>query len=170
MTTPTPEQENESIFRQEALDKASSPDQLNDYIKLSNPGLWFVLIAILVLLAGACIFGAVGTIDSTVPGVGIAKDGKMTLLVKREYADRFTNAMKVKISGQEYEVSLNEAKPVTVSDETDPYALFLGELQAGDWVYEMEVQAPAGTFSAGAYEARLVTEKISPLSFLLGKQ
>ena len=40
-----------SPFRQESLDRAKSPEQLDDYIRVSNPGVWMVLGA--VLLAGA---------------------------------------------------------------------------------------------------------------------
>ncbi len=67
---------NETVFRDKAIERISSPDLLNDYVRLSDPGVWFVLAAITALLTGACIFGVFGHIDSTVPGVGIAKNGK----------------------------------------------------------------------------------------------
>ncbi|GHV76059.1 hypothetical protein AGMMS49942_08800 [Spirochaetia bacterium] len=40
----------ESIFRRESLDHVSSPEQLYDYIRVSNPPMWVVLAAILLLL------------------------------------------------------------------------------------------------------------------------
>lgn len=39
-----------SPFRQESLDRAKSPEQLDDYIRVSNPGVWMVLGAVLLLL------------------------------------------------------------------------------------------------------------------------
>ncbi len=66
--------ENKTIFRDKSIERISSPDQLNDYIKLANPGVWFILLAILILLTGACIFGTIGHIDSYVPGVMISED------------------------------------------------------------------------------------------------
>ncbi len=30
------------IFRKKSLDKLSSPEQLNDYIKVTNPGVWII--------------------------------------------------------------------------------------------------------------------------------
>ncbi len=156
---------NETVFREKAIERMSSPDQLNDYVRLSDPGVWFVLAAITVILTGACIFGAFGHIDSTVPGVGITKEGRMVCLVKKEYGDRFTADMTAKIDGVKYAAVLRDDKPKTVWDTTDPYALYVGEMQPGEWVYELDVD---GTFSDGTYEVSLVTEQISPLSFLFG--
>lgn len=48
---------NDKIFRKKSVDKMSSPEQLNDYIKVTNPGVWMVLAAIAVLLAGVCVWG-----------------------------------------------------------------------------------------------------------------
>ena len=44
---------NETVFRDKSIERISSPDQLNDYVKLSDPGIWFVLAAIVVILTGA---------------------------------------------------------------------------------------------------------------------
>ena len=41
-----------NLFRQKSLDRISSPEQLNDYIRVSTPSVWMVLIAIVILLAG----------------------------------------------------------------------------------------------------------------------
>ncbi len=45
------------IFRQKSVDVVSSPEQLNDYMRVTSPGVWAVLTAILVLLAGVCVWG-----------------------------------------------------------------------------------------------------------------
>ena len=39
------------------MDKVTSPEKLNDYIKVSNPTVWIILAAVAVLLAGAVIWG-----------------------------------------------------------------------------------------------------------------
>ena len=40
---------NDKIFRKKSVDKMSSPEQLNDYIKVTSPGIWMVLAAIAIL-------------------------------------------------------------------------------------------------------------------------
>jgi hypothetical protein len=39
------------IFRKNTLERISSPDKLNDYIRISRPSIWIVLFAILILVA-----------------------------------------------------------------------------------------------------------------------
>lgn len=39
--------------------------------------------------------------------------------------------------------------------------------QPGEWIYEIDVD---GTFTDGSYEASLITEEVSPLSFLFNRE
>lgn len=39
------------LFRKKSIERVSSPEQLNDYVKVSSPGVWAVLAAVLILLA-----------------------------------------------------------------------------------------------------------------------
>ena len=40
----------EQIFRKKSLDRLSSPEQLNDYLHVTSPGIWIVLGAVIFLL------------------------------------------------------------------------------------------------------------------------
>jgi len=53
---------NESIFRKESLDKVSSPEKLDDYIRVTTPSVWITLIAIVLLLTGALVWGIFGEV------------------------------------------------------------------------------------------------------------
>mgnify|MGYP007122110349 CR=1 FL=1 len=44
--------EKNSIFRKKSLDRIESPEQLNDYIRVTSPGIWIFLAAAIVLLVG----------------------------------------------------------------------------------------------------------------------
>ena len=46
-----------TIFREKSLKKIASPEQMNDYIRVSSPSVWMVLTAVIVLLAGVCVWG-----------------------------------------------------------------------------------------------------------------
>ena len=53
-----------TIFREKSISKVSSPESLNDYIKVTTPSVWIVLTALVVLLVGILawsIFGRVKT-------------------------------------------------------------------------------------------------------------
>lgn len=51
-----------SIFRQESIDRISSPEKLDDYIRVTTPGVWITLIAIVLLLAGAIVWSIFGEV------------------------------------------------------------------------------------------------------------
>jgi hypothetical protein len=48
------------IFRKKSIDKVSSPEKLDDYIKVTTPSVWLTLAAIVILLIGAIVWGITG--------------------------------------------------------------------------------------------------------------
>ncbi|HHT42849.1 MAG TPA: HlyD family efflux transporter periplasmic adaptor subunit [Firmicutes bacterium] len=62
---------NSDLFRKTALDKLSSPERLNEYIKITNPGVWSVLLACLALLVAVGFWAFYGNIPDTVHAFGI---------------------------------------------------------------------------------------------------
>lgn len=59
------------IFRKSALDRISSPERLNEYIKITHPGIWAVLLGCLVLMMAAGVWGFFGSIPDSVKTVGV---------------------------------------------------------------------------------------------------
>lgn len=56
---------NEGLFRKKSMEKISSPEQLDEYIKVSNPSVWMLLFCIIILLLGICVWGIFGRFDTT---------------------------------------------------------------------------------------------------------
>ena len=54
--------ETKSIYRNKSLDRVSSPEQLNDYIQVTTPSIWLILLAVIILLTGTIIWGIFGEI------------------------------------------------------------------------------------------------------------
>ncbi|MCL2080039.1 MAG: hypothetical protein FWH17_09450 [Oscillospiraceae bacterium] len=46
------------LFRKEAVDKLTSPEDLNSYVKVLNPRIWLILAGIIIALAGLVVFTA----------------------------------------------------------------------------------------------------------------
>ncbi len=61
----------EQIFRKSALDRLSSPEELDSLMKVTFPKTWLVLIAFGGLILAAAIWGIWGTISTRVTGRGI---------------------------------------------------------------------------------------------------
>jgi len=51
------------LFRKKNLDKISSPEQLNDYIRVTKPSVWLTLLAVLLLLVGMLVWSVLGTVE-----------------------------------------------------------------------------------------------------------
>lgn len=59
------------VFRQQALDKLNSPDDLNELLTVTSPRSWLLLSAIGLLLAAALLWSLFATIETTVPASGV---------------------------------------------------------------------------------------------------
>ena len=71
-----------TLFRQKSLERISSPEQLNDYIRVSTPSVWLLLIAIVILLAGVCVWGVFGHMDTALPVAAVSREGIVTAYVR----------------------------------------------------------------------------------------
>ena len=58
------ERQNEkSIFREKSIERVSSPEELNDYIRVTTPSVWLVLAATVILLLGMLAWSIFGTVE-----------------------------------------------------------------------------------------------------------
>ena len=58
------------LFRKKSLDKVSSPEELNDYIRVTTPSVWLILAAVLILVIGILAWCVLGTVK------GYTQDGQ----------------------------------------------------------------------------------------------
>lgn len=65
---------NNKLFREKSLKRISSPDQLNDYIKVSNPSVWLIISAICILLISLFVWSIRGNVTTSVNSVGVFLD------------------------------------------------------------------------------------------------
>ncbi len=151
------------IFRQASLDRVKSPEQLNEYIRVSKPSIWLVLAAVLVLLTGALVWGTVGRLETTVSAVAIMEEGQAYLLLRAEDAGKIAKGMAVR-AGSETGETQSLSEPFQITQDFDGYAMHLGHFQAGDWVCQAGIDIKGLT---SAQAAVVVTDSVSPLSFVL---
>lgn len=160
-------QEHSSVFRSKSIDRISSPEQLNDYIRVASPRMWMVLIAVVVFLLGGVIWASLGRIESTVQGVAIVDEGNCTVYVAREKAALLKAGDDVRINDVQTTLTGIPAEPFAISGSFSEYARSIGGFALGEWVYAMttdSVQMPDGIYSASVVE-----ERITPFSLLTDK-
>ncbi|MGN0670563.1 MAG: hypothetical protein ACI4JZ_08435 [Oscillospiraceae bacterium] len=152
------------IFRQKSVERISSPEQLNDYVHVSNPAVWMILAAVAFILAGVCVWGIFGRLETVIDTVGVCRDGKITCYVADENIKSVKVGMKVNVNGGEFEISEIAKIPIEIDENFDSYAMYVGELKEGEWVYEVTAKAQ---LESGTYSAKITTESISPISFVM---
>ena len=152
------------LFRKSSIERVSSPEQLNDYIKVSNPGVWMILAAVIALLIGVCVWGIFGRLDTKISMAGTCENGVFTCYVTEESASKIRSGMELNVGGNTLTVAEISAKPISVNADMDEYLLHLGNFSEGEWLYEVKANV---TLSDGTYKADIVTESVSPISFIL---
>lgn len=146
------------------MDKISSPEQLHDYVRVANPGLWMVISAIVILLAGIIVWGFIGKIDTTMT-TAIVTDGKNAVIyVGESEVEKLKIGMTVRSEGNEYTITDIAKEPIKVDESLTDYAIHASGLTVGEWVYAVSID---GEHSDGVQKADIVIESISPISFIL---
>ena len=56
-------QRGSGIFREKSLERVSSPEELNDYIRVTTPSVWIVLAATVALLLGMLAWSIFGRVE-----------------------------------------------------------------------------------------------------------
>lgn len=156
--------ENKSVFRQEMLDRLASPEKLDDYIKVSNPGLFTVLVAVVLLLIALCVWSFFVRLD-TVVSVTAISDGQTVTAYLPEY--EIGNVKEndfVDIDGKNFSIKHIHNQPVQAIDVMDKYQLHVSGLSAEDWIYPVSLD---GVISDGTYSAKIIEESNSIISYLI---
>lgn len=137
------------LFRKNSIDRISSPEQLQDYMRVTSPGIWMVLGAVIALLAGLIISSAMATLESTIPLKGeVYEDGEfISMELDISQKDLIEPGMDVRVADKNAQVSY-----VYVSKDS---LFVVADLNEGE------------RLPAGVYDVEIVTQTISPISFLL---
>ena len=156
-----------SVFRTKSIDRISSPEQLNDYVRVATPSTWILLIAVAVFLVGGVIWGLSGTVEAAVFGVAIVEDGDCTVYVSKEEIKTLQVGHGVYMDNAETKLVSVSSGPIRITADFPEYARELGDFVIGEWVYSGT--AGAVSLPDGIYDALVVEETITPFSLLTNK-
>jgi hypothetical protein len=156
-----------NIFRKKSLDRIASPEQLTDYIKVSNPSVWIILSAIVVLLISVLIWSIFGILPTTLKVTSYTKNGTFVCYVDSDTSLKMKPGMEIKIHNTSGTVREVSTKPVSMEElgeiygDTDTAKM----LSAGKLSYP--VTGDISGISDGIYEMEITIEKTKPISFVL---
>lgn len=133
----------EQIFRKKSLERISSPEQLDDYLKVSTPSLWLVLVAVVSILVGILVWASVSNLETTISAVGEINNQKVEIVLTGSDVDRIDAGMEVRIGT--YTTTIEQ---VEFDDLGRAIAICNADITDGN------------------YRVEIVTESIHPITFL----
>jgi hypothetical protein len=159
---------NEKLFRKKSLDRVSSPEQLNDYMKVSGPSVPIVIAAIIILLAAVCFWGVFGTVESKIPIKAYMGNDAAYCWVTADKARTITEGMTVRFENSAGSVQSVSSKPEKFDDmksvtgsSNDLYLMGVSDEEALCRV-TISVNGTPGEIKNG----NIITEVIRPISFI----
>ena len=132
----------QTILGNDSATKISSPDQLTDYLHVTTPSIWVVLLAVIMFLAGLIAWSCVGTLETTANAVVMVEDGNAEIVT--EDTGTLEAGMILRVLEQEGQIE---------STGTNDYGMATGTAHLA--------------LSDGLYEGVVVLESTHPISFLL---
>ena len=136
----------EKLYRKKSLDSIQSPDNLTNYIRVSNPGVWLLLAAVIVLLAGALIWSIFGRVERSISTYVEIEDGRA----------------ECRIDGGEVTIRTG----MKVRSERTVFSVTKVTEEDGDFICSLECGSMP---EDGIYPGKLILESIEPISFIIGK-
>ena len=155
-----------TLFREKSLEAVESPEALNDYLRVTSPGVWLVLGAVIALLVGCVLWGIFGRINTNVSVAVTSNGGESVCLVPyASLQDVLSEAHTVNVDGQDYPLKLDaDVETMIVSEETSPFVRVASGLGIGDVAVLIPVDAQ---LDDGIYQGSVQTESLQPISLLL---
>ncbi len=135
--------ENEpTVFRKKALERISSPEQLTDYLCVTNPSVWVLLAAVILLLGAIFAWSAIGTLETSVSVRVIVEEHVAQVVTKG--GEKLDDGMPLRVAAQESFIA----------------ATGVDEFGRGFGVAEVALPH-------GVYDGTVVVERTKPIDFLL---
>ena len=125
--------------------RISSPEQLNDYLKVTSPKIWVLLSAVILLVAGLLLWSSFTTIESYATGMAQAVGGELVVTFDDpEKASKVQPGMEMEVGDVETEV------------------LAVGTNENGDLIASAHAHIPDGS-----YKVRVGYKATQVISMLL---
>jgi len=162
------------MFRETAMRKMSSAQDLDRYLKVTNPSAWIVVGAIAALLVAAFIWGLTASLPVSMSTTGVLKDGKIVCFLPLDNNEIATTDSKVTAAGHETHIESVNSNPHSqrevAAEIGSDYAM--AKVDAAQWSYKVIVALPddiSDWEEGDDVPIQVTTKEVAPLSYLFGK-
>jgi len=159
------------------MERITSPEKLNDYIRVSNPASWMVLGAALAILLGLLCWGIFGQLSESISFNGYVKGGILYCYAPGHLAEQMENGMEASILPQSSGDGLNATRGKITSVSTQPLSFdeaardipsdfVLSSLGITGWNTEIILTAEDTLYEGMVYSVQVVTNTLRPIEMV----
>lgn len=159
------------LFNKKATEKLRSPDDLDKYVRVTNPSVWVTLVACLALLAGLLAWGLFGAVTTSISTTGVSINGEAMCFLSAEDLAKVDAGDAAIIDGEKMKVAEVSAVPLSRS-EAQKILLndyLVNTLMKDDWAYRVTFDGDAAKLTQGVpLSVSITVERITPIRLILG--
>ena len=164
--------ENNKLFDAKALEKINSQEDLHDYMRVTSHKLWMLLGAVILLLVGFIVFAATTTMENTM-NITVEVQNFDTLKENQTEGTPAPAPGQYSLISSSLPASLADTLKVGMVVRLGTYKgkivwISMGELDNAEAELYAIIEMNQGyvPFPDGTYDAELVLESTTPISFL----
>ncbi|HAM14640.1 MAG TPA: hypothetical protein DCP91_01980 [Eggerthellaceae bacterium] len=160
-----------SIFNKRATEKLRSPDDLDKYVRVTNPSVWVVLVACIALLAGLLMWGVFGAVTTSVSATGAVVNRMPICFLNAEDVAKVRVGDSAVVGNENMVVSKVARIPMSHEEahgilESD---YLVSTLLNDEWDYAVifEGDGDYDFYEGVPLSIRITVERVSPISLIL---
>ena len=140
-----------------------SAEELNDYIRVTTPSVWIILLAVGTFVVGLIVWSFTADLVTSVQAAAVSDETGVHVFVNADNVADIKAGNKVLINDKEYSVMSVSDGEVPASSVLNEYERSLISAKADDPVCTCMI---GESLPEGDYNARIVTGSDKPISFL----
>ena len=160
-----------SIFNKRATEKLRSPDDLDKYVRVTNPSIWVILAACAALLAGLLAWGVLGSVTTSVTATGVVVNDRAMCFLSAEDVAKVSEGDAAYVGGEHMTVAKVASIPLSREEAAGilPSDYLVSTLVNGDWAYQVTFDGDTSELVDGVPQTVSITvERIAPIRLILG--
>ena len=161
-----------TIFSKSATERLNSPDDLDRYVRVTNPTVWLLLLACVAAIGGLMAWGFLGIVEEHERLLGCVVNGEAVCFVNAMGATDVAVGDDALVGGTAHmRVKSISEKPLSEDQVTElTGSQFLSDTLVTDrWAYLVKFDGDVTGLSEGVpIQFDVVTDSVAPISFVLG--
>ena len=159
-----------SIFNKRATEKLRSPEDLDKYVQVTNPSVWVIMLAIVVLLAAVLVWAVFGAVSTSVTTTGVVVKGQALCFLDAEEVAKVKVGDVANVDGERMTVSSVASIPGSREEvskvlESD---YLVSALLNGDWAYAIQFEGDTSELASDVpLTVNITVERVAPISLIL---